>query len=169
MIETIFWICVFVFYFFAAFYWIYSFYKGAPFYPSSKKAISDIISGLNLDKDSHVIELGSGDGRVAIAIAKKCGHVTAVEINPYLTLLNRLKSIFARTTNLTIVNRDMLKMDFSQYNRAVIYLYPGLMERLEKRLFNEMPKGALIVSNTFRFKNRTPIKKIDDRILVYQV
>jgi hypothetical protein len=48
-----------------------------------------------------------------------------------------------------------------------MYLYPGLMEKLEDKIFREMKKGAIVVSNTFEFKGKTPGRVIDGRFRVY--
>jgi 16S rRNA A1518/A1519 N6-dimethyltransferase RsmA/KsgA/DIM1 with predicted DNA glycosylase/AP lyase activity len=170
MIENIVWFFVFLLYAIAGFYWFWSFIKGAPFYPSNKKAILDITSTFNGLENLDILELGSGDGRVAIALSKQGARsVTAIDINPLLTMISRARIAINRIKNIKVIHNDILKIDYSKHNAAVVYLFPGLMEKIESKLFTELPKGSQIISNTFRFKNHTPTKIIDNRILLYIV
>ena len=150
------------------FYWILSFFTGAPYYPSNKKAIETMVKASGAKKGLKIAELGSGDGRVAIALAKAGADVTAIEINPFLTLISR---IFAklRGVDIKVMHKNILGVSYHNFDVAIVYLYPGIMKKLEEKLYKEMPKGSKIISNTFRFKNKQPEQIIDNRILVYEV
>lgn len=168
MSTTILLTSILVVYLIGGYYWMAAFVKGAPYYPSSKKDIRNIVSALDIKPENKIAEIGSGDGRVAIALAKNGAIVTAIEVNPVLTLITRLKKIILRL-NIEVVNDDMFNINFENYDAVVTYLYPKVMQKLEKKLYSELPKGGIIVSNTFQFKNRKPIKVIDNRVYVYEV
>lgn len=155
-----------------AFYWIYAIFKGAPYYPSSGKAQAQMLEQILQQKNPKVVELGAGDGRVAIKIARKGIPVTAIEINPILTIIIRVLAFITFTKGLKVINADFLRCDLSEYNVAVAYLYPGIMQKLEPKLFSEMKPGSIVISNTFAIKNREPINKIEGKgakILIYKV
>lgn len=168
MSQYIFWISVFAFYIMIALYWAYGFYKGAPYYPSNKKAVKQMLAALDLKPGMKVAELGSGDGRIAIALAKQGASVTALDVNPMLTLITRVKVFIRRLKNVEVLNKDVLKHNYSDYDAVVIYLYPALMAKLENKLWDELPKGATIISNTFSFKKHEPVEIINDRIKIYK-
>lgn len=170
MIEIIFWVSLFFLVVAYGFYWIWAFHKGAPYYPSSKQAISDIVQELASEqKTLRIAELGSGDGRLAFGLAKTGAEIVAYEVNPLLTILTRVLKFLKRTTNLTIKNADFLQEDLSEFDVVVAYLYPEVMQKLEPKLFSELKDGSRIISNTFKIKTRTPNKVINDKIFVYDV
>ena len=157
----------------AGMYYLWSIFWGIPFVPSSKQVIKDIQSVLANKKyrvapDWPVVEPGAGDGRVAFALAKKGYQVSAVEINPFLTLWMRLGKLLLRQKGLKIYNQNINSLDYSKYRVAIMYLYPNYMQQMEARLFLEMPKGSLILSNTFAFKEHKPEDKIG-KLLIYLV
>lgn len=157
---------IFIIYFY---YWIRAFIISAPYYPSNKKVLSKSLEEFKKNNTKHVVELGAGDGKVAILLAKNGIVVTAVEINPILALLIWLRRVVLRLDNLHVYRGDFLKMDFKKFDGAFIYLYPKVMDKLSKKLYDEMPEGSLILSNTFNFHDRKPEKKFDNKLIVYKV
>lgn len=157
---------IFVVYFI---YWFWALFTSAPYYPSNKKAIQFILQLLKENDSEKVVELGSGDGRIAKEIALNGYEITAVEMNPLLTVVSRIKKAIFRLDKLNVKQSDLFKEDFSSYDTVVMYLYPHLMKRLEPVLFKEMKKGSTIVSNTFQFKNRKPDKVLGEKVYLYKV
>jgi 16S rRNA A1518/A1519 N6-dimethyltransferase RsmA/KsgA/DIM1 with predicted DNA glycosylase/AP lyase activity len=148
------------------FYWIRAFQISAPYYPTSKKAIAEMIHAIDSYKIKHIVELGAGDGRVAIALSKKGYTVTAVEFNPILAALIYLRKIIGRHKNLKVVRKDFLKISYNEFDAAFIYLYPKVMKKLSKKIRSEMKKESVLVSNTFEFHDLKPIHKAN-KIFVY--
>lgn len=167
MIVLIFSISLFFLTLAYVFYWGYGFYKGAPFYPSKKKFRAALLEELKQIKNPVIAELGSGDGRIAIDMARQGYRVSAFEINPFLTLISKLFAKLHRAKSLEILNQDFLKQDLSKYNVIVTYLYPGIMQKIAAKLEKEAKPGTLVISNTFRIKSREPIKE-KDKMLVYK-
>jgi 16S rRNA A1518/A1519 N6-dimethyltransferase RsmA/KsgA/DIM1 with predicted DNA glycosylase/AP lyase activity len=172
-LETILWLAYLFLVLVGGVYYLWSLFFGVPFVPSSKLIIDAILSVLANKKYRvapgwPVVELGAGDGRVAFALAKKGYQVTAVEIIPFLTLWMRFVKLITRQKQLEIYNINIRKLDFSKYRVAIIYLYPRHMQLLEDRLFAEMPRGSVILSNTFEFKKHAPEEKIG-KLLIYRV
>lgn len=149
-------------------YWFWALITSAPYYPSNRKAIKTILEELQNYQIQNIIELGSGDGRIAVALAKAGYKVTAVEMNPLLTVITHIKKLIWRLDELEIKQSDLFKEEFSQYDAVVMYLYPHLMAKLDPVLFSQMKKDSIIISNTFQFKNRKPIKQLDNKIYVYR-
>lgn len=168
MIELIFWILLSVFVTAYFFYWFYAAYKGAPFYPSSKKAISEIIKLVKTSKAKNIVELGSGDGRIAIALAKEGYNVTAIDINPLLTLWTKVIAKL-KGVEINVVTADILKVDLNEFDLAVTYLFPEIMQKLYPKLKQELKPGATLISNTFKLVDTEPVQKTDSKILMYKI
>lgn len=171
--ETVLWLAYLFLVLLGGIYYVWSLFFGVPYVPSNKKIIEDTIKVLKDPKykvaiDWQVVEPGAGDGRVAFAVAKAGWQVSALEIIPYLSLWMRLWKFITKQKKVDVFNTDMYKFDYSDYRIALIYLYPKHMGQLEMKLFTEMSKGSLILSNTFAFKEHQHIEKIG-KLLVYQV
>lgn len=155
---------VYVIYFY---YWIKAFRISAPYYPTSKKTIKTAISELKKFKVSKIAELGAGDGRVAFALAKQGYEVTAIEFNPILVLIMKIRKFIGRYNSVEILREDFLKVNYEKFDAAFIYLYPKVMDKLEEKLTKEMPKNAIFVSNTFMFHNKKPLTQANNKIYIY--
>lgn len=69
----------------------------------------DIVEAADLDSESCVLEIGPGMGVLTKELAKCAGKVVAVEIDT--TILPILEKNVAEFSNVTIINRDILKVE----------------------------------------------------------
>ncbi len=131
-----------------------AFVSGAPYVPSNKRAAEAMIRLSKLKKDTRVIDLGSGDGRLLFLAAKQGASATGFEINPYLVLLTQLRALFGHYRGSVSVSwTNLWKARISDADVVFIYLLPWRMEELAKKLSSELKVGTLIVSNSFIFPN----------------
>ncbi|MCA9391880.1 class I SAM-dependent methyltransferase [candidate division WWE3 bacterium] len=142
--------------------------KGAPFVPSRDSVISSMIEELGLGSGINVVDIGSGDGRVVIALAKAGYNAHGIEINPYLVIKSRLKVMLQRRKNARIHWGDMWAYNLSSYDCIVLYGIGRIMDDLEKKLMNECRSGTLVLSNFFKFPNLEQIKQVE-RLRVFKV
>lgn len=68
---------------------------------------------------------------------------------------------------------NYLKKDLSEFDFVYIYLFPVLMEKVEKKIWSNCKKWTIIFVNAFKFQNHEPIKiykkNWKDKIFVYEV
>jgi len=136
--------------------------------PSNKQFINDCVEVLKKEKIKTCADLGAGDGRVAIAIAKTGIKTDAYELNPYLSLIIRVQKIIFGLKDLKVLNNNFEKADFRHYQAVVVYLMPNVLGRIEEKLFTQMPKGSVVLSNSFKFKNHKP-EKVYNKLNVYRL
>ncbi|WP_218042546.1 SAM-dependent methyltransferase [Steroidobacter gossypii] len=113
------------------------------------------------DKD-RVIDLGSGDGKIPIAAAKRFGaHALGIEYNQQLVELARC---YARVEGLTgkvqFEQGDIFSTDFSHATVLTLYLGPTVNLKLRPKLLSMRP-GTRIVSNTFDMADWQPDELIE--------
>lgn len=168
MITLILLASLLVIYFLFFFFWVWTLIKGAPFYPSNKKIIQEIVDFVKKQKNPQVVDLGSGDGRIVLALARENIPVTGIDVNPFLTLFSKLKLFLGKCRNAKIINADIFHTDLSGYNVVVCYLFPEIMHKLEDKFYRELPKGAYIITNTFSLKHHKPLIA-KGKLLIYQV
>jgi SAM-dependent methyltransferase len=105
-----------------------------------------------------VADLGSGDGRIVIAAARKYGaRGLGIELDAALAATSRKNAAAAGVAGrVSIVQGDVLTADFSQATVVTVYLLPNLIGKLEPRFLNELKPGTRIVSHSFRMASWRP-------------
>ncbi len=131
-----------------------AFVSGAPYVPSNKRAAEAMIRLSKLKKDTRVIDLGSGDGRLLLLAAKQGALAQGFEINPYLVLLTRLRALFGHYKGSVKVSwGNLWNAPISDADVVFVYLLPWRMEELAAKLTKELKTGTLVISNSFIFPN----------------
>jgi precorrin-6B methylase 2 len=143
----------------------YSLVKGAPYAGLSKKRIKIMMELLNM-QHGNFIDVGSGDGRIVIAAAKRGANSYGIEINPLLYFISKRKIHKAKFTNAHIILADFWKHTFSNYDYVALWGTNHMTKRLEKKLRSELKPGAKVVSNHYQFPNWKP-KKVVDNVYLY--
>ena len=126
-----------------------------PFVPATETQIKNIFEALGSQK-GKLIDLGSGDGRIVIEAAKKNYQSVGVELNFWLVLYSKFKSLYAGTYNQTTFRREnIFKHNLSSYDNIIIFGVDSLMEPLQTKLIKEMKNDATVVACRFPFKGNT--------------
>jgi phospholipid N-methyltransferase len=107
--------------------------------------------------NDFVIDLGSGDGRIAIAAAKKFNaRSMGIEYNPDMVELStRNASKEGVAGKAKFAKADIFETDFSQATVITMYLLPGLNIKLRQKLLDMKP-GTRIVSHQFNMDDWQP-------------
>ena len=121
------------------------FQDGAWFEPSTPKQISDAVKLLALSPDDNVAELGAGNGSTVLALAQAGAQVVGFEKD------ERLFKQVQFPHNVKMIQSDFWQEDLSRFNKIYIYQFKTVMPRLEQKLLHELPKVALVASNTWVF------------------
>src|SRR5262247_2969944 len=88
--------------------------KIVPFVPSPQEVVDKMIELAGVKKGDVVFDVGSGDGRIVIAAAKKGAKATGLEIDGDLVKESRENIRKAGVQNLAeIRQQDILTVDFS--------------------------------------------------------
>lgn len=146
------------------FFELFSPYKdGAIYDPSTDRDVQIIVNLLQISSDDKAIDLGSGDGRVVIAIAKKGADTYGLERDSALVKQSR-NSISKKGLDdrAAILETNFWNENLSLFNKIVIYQYYTVMNRLEKKLMVESPIGAYIVSHHWKFPNWEISRQVED-------
>jgi methylase of polypeptide subunit release factors len=137
--------------------------RGAVYVPSADDRIAAMMKLAKITSKTKVAELGSGDGRVMIAFAKKGAHVTGFEINPILVKKSKKNIARAGFTKQCIVEwKSFWDVDLSEFTTVMIYGIPYIMDDLAQKFRRELKPGCQILSNAFELPGWTPIKKLGE-------
>lgn len=130
--------------------------KDAVWVPTSPALVERMLDLAKVTADDFVIDLGSGDGRMVIAAAKRGARALGVEFNPDMVKLSRqLASEAGVADRVTFVEGDMFEADISKATVLALFLLPDNLRRLEPK-FRALRPGTRIVVNTFGIPDWTP-------------
>jgi SAM-dependent methyltransferase len=117
--------------------------------PSPDNLIAAMLDAAKVTSSDSVVDLGSGDGRIVIAAAKRGARATGYEYNPDMVALSKLNAEKAGVTNkASFVQADIFAIDFSPATVVTMYLLPQLNLKLRPTILNMKP-GTRVVSNSF--------------------
>jgi SAM-dependent methyltransferase len=146
---------------------VYALRVGITPMPTSPRVRALMLSLLPRDERGTVLELGSGWGTLAFALADHCpqARVVGIELSPLPYAFARLRQRLAPRANLRFVRDDFFHASFSEASVIVCYVHRDAMRRLSLRLKEELPPGARVLSNTFALRGWTPSRTLVARDL----
>ncbi len=110
-----------------------------------------------------MFDLGSGDGRLVIAAARKYkADATGVELDDslYRQSMARINSL-GLSASARIIHGDLLKQDYSSADLLTVYLLPVGNDKVTPILEKQLKKGTRIVAHDFEFSAWKPEKTVD--------
>lgn len=112
--------------------------------------VNRMLQMAEVSPQDRVVDLGSGDGKIAIAAARNHGaRAQGLEFNPQMVeLSNRLAREAGVADKATFQRADIFATDFSSATVVTMYLLPELNLRLRPILFGMTP-GTRVVSHSF--------------------
>ena len=125
--------------------------------PTPDDVVDRMLRMAQVTPNDYVVDLGAGDGKIAIAAAKKFGARTmGIEYNPEMAKHaqgNVEKAGVAGRAR--IVQGDIFASDFSQATVVTMYLLPALNLKLRPTILNMRP-GTRVVSHSFTMEDWEP-------------
>jgi cyclopropane fatty-acyl-phospholipid synthase-like methyltransferase len=126
--------------------------------PTSNGVAEAMLKLANTTASDVVYDLGSGDGRIVIAAAKKFGaRGVGIEIDPELikqAIKNAAKAGVA--DKVTFRQEDLFKTDLSDATVVTLYLSNSINMRLQSILQRQLKPGARVVSHRFTMGDWKP-------------
>jgi len=124
--------------------------KIVPFVPSPQEVVDRMIELAGVKPGDVVYDLGSGDGRIVIAAAKKGARAVGFEIDPNLVSESRENIRKAGVEDRAeIRNQDILTVDLSPASTVTMYLLPDVNLKLKPNLLSQLKPGSRVVSHAF--------------------
>lgn len=124
--------------------------KDVMWLPTRDELVTQMLTVAQVSPEDEVVDLGAGDGKIAIAAARQFGaRAWGIEYNPKLAALAQRNADKAGLAGrVRIVQGDIFKEDFSAASVVTLYLLEELNEQLRPTLLKMRP-GTRVVSNTF--------------------
>jgi protein-L-isoaspartate O-methyltransferase len=140
---------------------------GAPFEASTNERVQKIVRIAKIKKGDKAADLGSGDGRIVIAMAHAGAEAHGYEINPYLVLYSKYRIKKEGLEKKAFIHwKNFWKKDLSKYNIITTFQVDYIMPELEEKLKMELKKGSRVISEKWTFPE-WKLSKQDELILRY--
>jgi SAM-dependent methyltransferase len=118
--------------------------------------VEKMLDMAKVTKADLVVDLGSGDGRMVIAAAKRGARARGVEFNPELVEHSRKLARDAGVAKLAaFVQGDMYAADISDATVLALFLLPENMDKMKEK-FLALKPGSRIVLNTYKIPGWEP-------------
>jgi hypothetical protein len=121
------------------------------FVPTPHDVVAAMLKVANVRRNDVLFDLGSGDGRIVIAAAKKYGtRGTGIDIDSVRVAEGRLGARKAGVANKAKFQRaDLFQTDLREATVVTLYLLPTLNVKLRPKLYAELKPGSRVVSHAF--------------------
>jgi len=132
--------------------------KDVPYVVTPPRTIDAILALGEVSNEDVVYDLGSGDGRIVIAAARKYGaRGVGIEIDPALVKIARDNTLKQGVDHLVeIKQEDVLATNISEATVVTLYLNSAINLMLKPKLWNQLKPGARVVSHYFPIKGWEP-------------
>jgi SAM-dependent methyltransferase len=130
--------------------------KDVQWVPTPGPLVEKMLDLAGVTADDRFVDLGSGDGVLVIAAARRGARARGIEYDRGLVELSKRKAAEAGVGKRTkFVRGDIFKTDFSDATVVSTFLLPSMNLRLQPT-FLAMKPGTRIVANTFAIGDWQP-------------
>ena len=144
-----------------SYFFVIPFLFGAPYDISRKKALENIIKLANPKRGDKIAELGSGDGRVCIELAKNGAEVHGFEFNIFLVWISRRKIKKLGLENKIFIHwKNFFNANLSKYNKVVFFQFKTITKKIGEKLKKELKPKSKVISHQWKIPNWKIKKKL---------
>jgi hypothetical protein len=134
---------------------------GAPYVPSKRREVEQAFTGLyEVTNRDVLVDMGSGDGVVLRAAAKRGAHAVGYELNPVLALFSKVLS--HRYKNIRVYVANLWKVEFPRETTVVyVFAVERDIEKIARKLqkeANRLQKPLSVISYGCEIPHMTPLR-----------
>ncbi|HEX5447952.1 MAG TPA: class I SAM-dependent methyltransferase [Candidatus Saccharimonadales bacterium] len=139
-----------------------------PYVPSSGTKVATMMKLAQVVPGEMAVDIGSGEGKLVIEMAKRGAYATGIEIDEQRSLTSRARIAAAQLeTRANIFRQDFWEHDLNRYDLIMVYGVPSIMERLGKKIENEAKPTVRVVTNHFEFPGWLT-EKSEENVYLYR-
>src|SRR5256714_4357198 len=121
--------------------------------PTPDEVVDRMLTMAQVGPNDVHMDLGSGDGKIVIAAAKRGAKALGIEYNPDMVKVATDNAQKAGVSNNASFRRaDIFQTDFSQATVITLYLLPALNMRLRPQILGMKP-GTRVASHSFTMED----------------
>lgn len=129
-----------------------------PWVPTPREIIEFIMEMISIGYGDVFYDLGCGDGRIVIEVAKRGARAVCIEIDSKLI---RIAEEQAKRLNLDkniiFLNSDIINVKLMDASIVYMYLTSSFIDKIKNKLLTELRPGTLVISLDYNITGLTPI------------
>lgn len=131
--------------------------RDVPYVPTPDEVVEKMLELANVGPGDYVVDLGSGDGRIVIAAAKRGAFAHGVDIDP-----QRIREANENARNAGVEDRvvfvegNIFETDFSMASVLTMYLLNSVNLKLRPKILEILEPGTRVVSHSFNMNEWEP-------------
>lgn len=126
---------------------------GPPYLPTLRRQTDVALDLLDLKPGETMLELGSGDGRVMLAAAKRGWNVVGIELNPFLIIVSRLVTWRYRR-RVRIIWGGYFTREWPEVQGIFAFMLPRYMPKLDRYIVSQCKQPVRLASFAFKIPGR---------------
>lgn len=142
--------------------------RGPVYVPTENEDVEKMLALAQVRAGELAVDLGAGDGRIVVALAKAGANVHGIELNPDMVKVAERALQKEKLRNAKIYWQSFWDLDFGMYDVVTIYGFPSMMAELEGKLRTELKPGARVISNRYTFPKWKHKQRVDELYLYTQ-
>jgi len=140
-----------------------------PFVPTPHTLVQKMLDLAHVTASDYLIDLGCGDGRIAVAAALRGARALGVDLDPLriqeAAAAARIAGVEARAR---FHRQDLFRTPIYDASVVALYLLPHINIALRPRLLTELRPGARVVSHAFNMGDwRAEAEQVHDGRRIY--
>ena len=138
----------------------------APWLPTFTRDFDRIAKKANLKSGDTFCEIGSGDGRVSLYMAKRFpkSRIIGVEISFVLFITSIVRKRFQKNKNIKFFRCDFYSFDISSVDVVYVFATPHSSGKLSKHLYKKMKNGSRVISYNFELPFDRSVERWIDEV-----
>lgn len=139
---------------------------GPPYVPTMRRNLDAALDLLDLKPGQTMLELGSGDGRVLVAAAKRGINVVGIELSPLLFVFSWLRTRRYRK-QVRIIWGNYFLVQWPPADAIFTFMIPRHMAKLDKKIERWRGKKPVrLASFAFKVPGKKPVA-IKNAVFLY--
>jgi SAM-dependent methyltransferase len=142
-----------------------------PYVPTPPAVVNEMLRIGKVSKNDVLYDLGSGDGRIVIAAAKRFGtRGYGIDLDPErVREANQNAQQAGVSDRVQFRQQDLFQADLSDATVVTLYLLPEVNLKLRSKLLSELKPGTRIVSHSFDMGDWKPeqVVQVDGSTIYY--
>ena len=134
-----------------------------PYIPATNKQVNNVLKICKQINQQHsngagikVCDLGSGDGRLVLELARVGIHGYGYELNVWLVMWSKLAAYYGGVKNVAHFKRENLwRVNLQKYDVVIVFGVAEMMPELENKFNMELRTGVSVISGRFPLKRST--------------
>jgi precorrin-6B methylase 2 len=133
-----------------------------PYVPTPQDVVDRMLDMAKLTKDDFHMDLGSGDGRIAVTAAKRGARSIGIDLNPTrIAEANENAQKAGVTDRVTFVLGNLFEQDIGKANVLTMYLLQGVNLQLRPKILSDLRPGSRVVSHAFSMNDWKPDQHVN--------